>query len=377
MISSKLSSKKVVLCAISLFIIAIVAALYSSISKKPTEDILSNKESESIKTDLPEAIEQDIVLKNITIHTGLTEEQLHPGQYAPYELKTANGHYIIKIADDSQKIEPKMIYDGNTIVVDGEVTSIGISRNGLHYAFVVNQSDLYIDGKKTASDVQIDSPQVTDDGQHYFYLFRESRDEFSSVYYILKKDGSEIYSHDDGIFAYQISHDGKHYLAELRNRVFAGNYGSIISLDGANFSSNRNVKQLILSNNGEHYGYILGGEGLDTNSDGVTTQFGKEDLYVDGKKILESRVMYSLRVMDSGDYAVSAPDDRTFYTSKKNIPMKSDSDGALLVFINNNLDNYLVSDGKWYLDDKEVEVKDGGDLVELTDSSIFVYEITQ
>lgn len=372
---SKLSTKKAILYAILLPILVIVATFYFS---PVFFSFFSCPGSECIKTDPLKATEQRIVLKDIVIHTGLTEEQLNPGQYRPYEIKTANGHYIIKIADDSQKIEPKLIYDGNTIVVDGEVTSMGISRNGLHYAYVIDLSDLYIDGKKMANETQIDSPQVTDDGQHYFYLSRSNRDEFSGLSEVLKKDGNEIYFYGNGILTYQISYDGKHYLAELRDVISPDNYGSIISLDGANVSGNRNLKQLALSNNGEHYGYILSGEGLDTNADGVATQFGKEELYIDGKKILESQVMYSLEVMDSGDYAVSAPADSVFYTSKKNIPKRFDSHEASLIFINNNLKNCLILDDNiWYLDDEEVEIKDSGDLVEITDSSIFVYKITQ
>jgi hypothetical protein len=395
MIGNKLSSKKVILgIIVFLLIVAAGVWLHFSLLKKSTENFspknagqpaannisVSDTETKPAQTNLPVPIKQNIVLKDIMIHTGLTYKQLHPGQYSPYDIKTANGHYLINIADDFQKLSPKLIYDGNIIAVDGKVTSIGISRNGLHYIFVVDRSSLYIDGKKITSDIQMDSPQVTDDGQHYFYLFRKSRDEFSSLYDILKKDGNEIYSYNDGILTYQISYDGKHYLAGLRNRFFSNNFrGSIISFDGNNISSDRTVidGELVLSNNGEHYGYILLGEGLDTNSDGVTTQFGKEELYVDGKKILESKTMYSLRITDYGNYAVSALEDRVFYTDKQNLPMKSDSNGAFLIFIDNGLNHYLTLDDKWYLDDKAVKIDSDGDLVELTESSIFVYKIMQ
>jgi hypothetical protein len=317
---------------------------------------------------------QEASIKNVTIHTGLTDKQLNPGQYSPYDLKTADGHYLIKIADDFQNIAEKLIYDGTDITLDGKINSIGLSHNGLHYIYSIEgktSDDLYIDGKKVATDVRIYDPRITDDGQHYFYISQPSRN-INEIGTILKKNGQPINAYNNWIYSYQISSDGQHYLVQSRNTNSTDEHfdGSMIVLDGKEISLHKTLRdgELALSDNGEHYGYVL---------EGSSSQPGNEELYIDGKKELESRTLYSLHVTDSGDYAVSAPEDKVFYTSKGNIPMKSNPSeaGAMPIFVNEDLSHHLVSDTKWYMDDKEI--KPDGSFFELEGSSVFVYSVTK
>lgn len=366
--------EKIALVVIAVLIVlgTLIGGLYLSQSEKNKKQGGAVQQGDST-AQTPAPSSQEISVKNITIHTGLTDTQL-ADQDVPYDLKTAKGHYLISMTPDIEKgIKAGLIYDGKEITLDGKILSMGLSLNGLHYAYSIDRGtgdDLYIDGKKVANDIRIEQPRVTDDGQHYFYISQIQRDITSSVWTALKKDGKEIYSYADGILSYQLSSDGKHYLAELRHTVFsADNFGSIASWDGNNIAIVKNIRngELSLSENGEHYGYVLS-----------SVEGGKEELYVDGKKILESRTLYWLRVANNGGYVVWGPEDKFVYTSKKNIPMKSDSSetGASTVAVNEDMSHFLILDTKWRLDDKEVDVENDG-IVELTGTSVFTYKVAK
>lgn len=389
----KRNSKIALVIIIVLIILGIVAGgLYWWRSKeilkqsiKPNQENSavpkSNQESNSYKPN-PEPV----ISKNITINTGLTDSQLNPGQYLPYDLKTAKGHYLIRLIPNvSNSIKERLIYDGKDVVLSGKVVSTGLSRNGVHYIYSIDNGtsdDLYLDGKKISSDTMVYDPRVTDDGQHYFYISQANRDT-NSIGGILKKDGTTIYSHDAGILLYQISFDGQHYLIQPRTINPSNGYslGSFV-LDGKEMSTSgdtNNIRdgELLLSNNGEHYGYILTGKALNTDSNGISTQFGNESLYIDGQKILESKLLYSLRITDSGGYAVSAPEDKVFYTNLNNIPMRSDplKTGAILIFINEDMSHYLLQDSGWILDG--IEISYDGSNVELSGDTMYSYKVTK
>ena len=380
--------KKTILIILAILIVGVIigGGYYLLQQKKSPEQKNISSQQESVSPNpkqevyVPEQSSQEVSVKTIDIHTGLTQSQLVPPgqQYPAYLFKHTNGHYMIWL-DSANDGKGMLMYDGQQVssqsltkMYNSGIAPIGISRNGQHYIYAVrndSSDDLYIDGKKVATDVVIKDPTVTDDGQHYFYISQANRPDNNLGSTLLKKDGVQIYSHDQGILSYQISSDGQHYLAQLRNTNPSNGYfvDSLI-VDGKEILKERNMRdgEWALSNNGLHYGFIMSGP-----SDGNGYSTGNEELYIDGKKILDSKTLYGLKITDSGAYAVSAPEDKVFYTSLGTVPMQDPQNGAF-IYINEAMSHYFA-EGK--LDGNAINLPKGE--IDLAENDIFVYNLTK
>ncbi len=238
----------------------------------------------------------NISVKTITIHAGpYYNSSVASGPR--YELLTGNGHYLILYYGGNFGL---LSYDGKNLPSINDLSSgaeMAISKNGLHYAYEIDNGGygsysktLYVDGSPVVSGDNIYFPHVSDDGKTYFYIVGSDSDWTSGS---LFRNGSKVVNGPvDGGFT-SIDRDGNNYLT----LVTAGpRFQKDLLLNDKVVDSGVFIfPDLSLSPNGRHYGY-------------VKTIFGKPLSYnvmVDGKLVASSTDHLDLvGIADNGSYIV-------------------------------------------------------------------------
>jgi hypothetical protein len=182
----------------------------------------------------------------------------------------ANGHYLY--VPDWANSTNSIVYDGKVVfsgVLDGSIRKykgegepyIAISDNGQHYMYVTIGGDydfLYIDGKKITEQPILSGgitfPQITDNGQDYFYTNNLENNLF--------KDGNVVYSAPSGysIDSYLISNDGSSYIVNMTEPVVGSSWklnSESVQNGEKTFCKNSDSVPL-MSQNGQHIACVLG-----------------------------------------------------------------------------------------------------------------------
>jgi len=278
----------------------------------------------------------------ITIPLGVDPKG--PYQAPPYFLETGGGHYLLYSMDTH-----KLIYDGKE-VYSGDLAGLGrdsmaLSRNGLHYAYVLlapegaNFHDLFIDGVKVTTADLLAYPAVTDDGGHYFYTGCTSASGFTGT--CLFKDGQDVFDHPDGILDFSISRNGDAYLASLRNFDSNNNFVESLVLNGTEIYKGAELGNgKLLSPNGQHYAYIS----LDENN--------LQHLIVDGVEQRSSEALILQQVTDQGSVCTWDSGKSQMVINAKEIPVSHEE---IQCFLNDDASHYVINDGGWTLDGEAIQ----------------------
>ena len=290
----------------------------------------------------PPASMQSSSFNVITIPLGVDPKG--PYQTPPYFLETGGGHFLL-FGMDSRKL----IYDGKE-VYSGDLAGMGrdsmaLSRNGLHYAYVLlaaeggNFHDLFIDGVKVATADLLANPAVTDDGQHYFYTACTSASGFSGS--CLFKDGKDVFIHPDGILDFSISRNGDAYLASLRNSDSNNNFVESLVWNGTEiYKGHELANGKLLSPNGQHYAYIS----LDENN--------LQHLVVDGVDQRSSEALILHQVTDQGSVCTWDSVRSRVVINAKEIPVSQE---GIQCALSDDASHYVINDGGWTLDGQPIQ----------------------
>ena len=276
----------------------------------------------------------------ITISLGIDPNG--PYQMLPYFLKTGGGHYLLYVFETK-----KLIYDGQT-VFSGDLAglgqeAIGVSQNGLHYAYVLPSSqggnfhDLLIDGNKVNTAEYLAYPEVTDDGQHYFYTACADNG-FTGT--CLVKDGNSLFAHPQGILDYSISRSGDAYLASLRNIDANNNFVESLVLNGNQIYQGVELAHKQFSPNGQHYAYVS----LDQNNN--------QHLIVDDNEQRSSQALILLQVTDQGSVCTWDSAKSQVVINAKEIPVTHEQIQCALTA---DASHDVINDGGWTLDGQPIQ----------------------
>ncbi len=314
-----------------------------------------------------DTLSREATIKQLIIKAGI--DLAGPFQDLPYELRTRNGHYLLYVYETK-----KLMYDGQEVYSGEDLKGMALSPNGLHYAYVLKGGSaeisrvnalesLYIDKQKVHSATSISYPAITDDGQHYFYT--DGGYEIGDVLY---KDGQEIFRHASGILGFWTSTDGSRYLASLRN-IEGSNFVESLVMDGKEIYKGSGLKEKVLSDNGQHYGYI-------TTDPTTRTQ----TLIVDGVARLSSSSLNDVQITNTGEYAGWDSAQANFFVNDK---VFAAGRNLWKVVINDNVTHILTYGGEeWILDGKAVklpEVKSKHAIrdAEVVGDMVYVYALVE
>ena len=351
------------------FLAAMMMACSLSALPPALTGVPATDQSQALPTDVQPTIEsQTEAIEVITIPLGLDPHG--PYQMLPYFLETGGGHYLLYGIDSK-----KLIYDGQE-VYSGELAGLyrdamNLSRNGLHYAYVVpsneggNFHDLIVDEVKVTTAEYLSSPAVTDDGQHYFYTGCLSATGFTGS--CLFKDGQDIYIYPGGILEYSISRNGDAYLASLRDVDSNNTFTEALALNGTIIYQGMELKDRLLSPNGAHYAYVS----LDENN--------SQHLIVDGVDQRSSQALALLQVTDRGSVCSWDAAASQVVINANQIPVTHEQ---IQCYLTDDTSHYLIRDGGWSLDGKPIQFPgvDPNDKIwraELTDQGWYVYRLVQ
>jgi hypothetical protein len=298
----------------------------------------------SLSGPVPTPIETPVHLQSyapafqvITIPAGIDLSQ--PSQVPLYFLDTGGGHYLLYVYETE-----KLIYDGRELY-SGPLAGVyggwsaGLSHNGLHYAYVLPNTedpdftDLYVDGAKVASGQFISQPSVTDDGAHFFYTTCLSFSGFADS--CLFKDGTDIFLAENGILEYWVNGDGTTYYALLRDPQSLVRNGEVIY-------QGTELAHKAFSPNGAHYAYVS------------TDDASMQHLIVDGIEVRASSALNVQQVTDLGSYCAWDSASQLVFINGVEFPVQGNS--RIECYINDDASHSLIHDeGTWLLDGHPVQ----------------------
>src|SRR3989344_9001973 len=333
--------------------------------RNPAND---STEYQDLNKDKPD--NQKVIVKQIEIKSGLDLSQ--PFQDPPYKLLVADGHYLLWVYEGN-----KLVYDGKEIYAGENLGGIALSRNGLHYAYVVRtgdtdgfnsyytttSNDLYINNKRVTTAKNLVNPAVTDDGRHYFYTL--TNDEGA-----LFKHGKEIFRNSYGpILYFLISSDGSTYFASLKIDNGGENSGESLVVNGEEIYrvNIMGLARTEFSKNGRYYAYAI-----DHLQPEIVSLVINGDTKRTGLNILS-------RITDLGYYAAWDPTKNKIFINGKEVFDKN----ALRVYINEDASHYLIStDDGFLLDGNPIQLKNInprrllGD-IEIVGNIVYVYGLVK
>lgn len=346
-----------VIIIIGLFVIFTVIAYCFFKFKARTSVNSSTSGSTQLVSSTPSPIldYSKITVKSIIIKSKI-DFKAH-SQNPQYELFTAKGHYLFMdngFEEDPSSRTITITYDGKVVYKGNSGALQTISKNGLHYAYMINNS-LYVDGNKvTTTPNNTGAIALTDDGEYFYaYTTLVTPEAYTPNTVHLIKNNTEIYSTYEPLnrFDVDVSNDGQNYLLETFDKII---YNGKIVYSGED-------RQGKLSENGKHYWFT-----------------GNLEYHVDNNLVLKnSGSILPLLLTNSGHYVYrmgsSTGKDDTFFVDGATI-----SEGTKWVVITDDARHILIEDknNNWQFDGKPIKVGDTKDGVEISGTTIYTYSVT-
>ena len=324
-------------------------------------------------------------IKEILVKAGV---DVSPQQDSTFTFLVAQGHYLLwTYENDTVIYDGKIVYVGTTTPQNfGTVDSVGLSANGLHYAYAVktnqinpgwdsayatHDDDLYLDGQKIISNQNIESIAISDDGQHYMFASTiDTSGSTTSTTTTIYKDGQSVYQ-AQGIDGINLSSDGSSYSTTIYTTGDTEQLvvnGQLVP-NGLNGFSEGAASNLVFSPNNQHYAYST-----------------PTAIFVDGQakyQLKDGNLGGCLQVTDEGHYALCDYARSGFVIDGKLYPNPNVGGGGVSININSDATHYLIFDSqKWSLDGKTVTFKTidpqwQEDAVDVVGNTFYVYSLVQ